>query len=157
MVRDAFVSASSSREVESVYGVGKNELITEVEQNVREQTSDIGIIIEKIYFIGDLRLPDTVIAAINSKIEATQKAQQRENELREAEAEAKKVVAKAEGEAESTLTVAKAEAEAIRLKSAALTPQIVQYEAIQKWDGMLPKFSGSGVVPFINVDAVAAQ
>jgi len=157
MVRDAFVTSSSSREVESVYGVGKNELITEVEQNVRNQTAEIGIVVEKIYFIGDLRLPDTVITAINSKIEATQKAQQRENELREAEAEAKKVVAKAEGEAQSTLTIAKAEAESIRMKSAALTPQIVQYEAIQKWDGVLPKFSGGGVVPFINVDDMMDQ
>ena len=43
---------------------------------------------EWIYTIGDFRLPPRVVEAINAKIEATQLAQQRENEVREAEAEA---------------------------------------------------------------------
>lgn len=47
---------------------------------------------------------------------------------------------------------AKAEAEANRLKLQTLTPQLIQYESIQKWDGQLPNVMGSGAVPFINMN-----
>ena len=32
-----------------------------------------------------------------------------------------------------------------------LTPALVQYQAIQKWDGALPRLNGGGAVPFIDV------
>jgi regulator of protease activity HflC (stomatin/prohibitin superfamily) len=157
MVRDAFVSVSSSKQVESVYGEGKATLISEVEKLVRDQAGPIGIVVEKIYYIGDLRLPPQVVEAVNAKISATQKAQQRENELRQAEAEAKKVVAAADGDAKSTLVRAEAEAKAIKLKSEAITPQLIQYEATQKWNGTLPQFMGGGSpIPFLNIESLKA-
>jgi hypothetical protein len=67
MVRDAFVEMSSSRPVESVYGEGKADLIKGIEDKVRDQCEPIGLTIEKIYFISDLRLPDTITKALNSK------------------------------------------------------------------------------------------
>lgn len=140
MVRDAFNQEASVMSVESVYGSGKSDLIKKVESRVKEQVSPIGIDIEKIYFINELRLPETVVTALNSKIEATQRAQQRENELREAEAEAKK-----------TIAIAEAEAKAIRLKQQSITPTMVQYEAVQKWDGKLPEYMMGNSVPFIQM------
>jgi len=146
MVRDAFVQAGSVREVESVYGIGKSELITEVQNTVQTQVDEIGIIIEKIYLIGDMRLPPTVISALNEKITATQRAQQRENELREAEAAAKKTVAQAQGEAEAN-----------RIKLSSLSPQIIEWQRLQneataigKWNGVLPQVT-SGAVPFMSI------
>lgn len=151
MVRDAFVKAASTKPVEYVYGAGKSELITSVEEMVKNQVESTGIIIERIYLIGNMRLPNTVVEALNAKIKATQQAQQRENEVREAEAEAKKKVAEAQGFAESTLLKAEAQAKANKVLAASLTPELVRYESIKRWDGVLPKFTGSGPVPFIQV------
>jgi len=152
MVRDAFVTVASTKPVETVYGAGKSDLIKEVEKMVKAQVAVIGIEIENIFLIGDMRLPGAVLAALNAKIEATQKAQQRENEVREAEAQAKKKVAEATGEAQSITVKATAQAEANKILAASITPTLVQYKAIEKWDGVLPKFSGSSAVPFVNID-----
>ena len=72
MVRDGFVNVASTKKVENVYGAGKTEMIKEVEDYVKAQVSDIGIEIERIYLVGQLRLPAQVTAALNRKIEATQ-------------------------------------------------------------------------------------
>ena len=150
MVRDALVTAGSTRPIETVYGKGKGDLIVEVEKIVRDQVGPLGINVEKIYWIGDLRLPANVVNALNAKIAATQMAQQRENEVAQAKAEADKQVAVARGEADSTLLKAKAQAEANELLERSLTPALVQYRAIEQWDGKLPSVNG-GAMPFINV------
>jgi Membrane protease subunits, stomatin/prohibitin homologs len=154
MVRDALVTASSYRSIETVYGAGKADLIAEVEQMVRSQVEPIGIIVEKIYWVGELRLPQNVVDAINAKIQATQMAAQRQNEVAQAKAEADKAVEAARGEAEARLTVAKAEADAIRIKGEALrqNPGVISLSAIEKWDGKLPVYtSGGDAVPFLQL------
>ena len=150
-VRDAFVSLASKLPVETVYGEGKADLVDAVQKSVENDVSEQGIVIEKIYLISDFRLPKEVLAALNAKIGATQKAQQRENEVREAEAEALKKVAAANGEAQSILKVAKAQAEANTILAKSLTPELVSYKSIEKWNGQLPTYSGGGAIPFINV------
>lgn len=155
MVRDALVKAASSLPIESVYGKGKSELIANVEAEVKRQVESIGIVVEKIYWIGELRLPPTVVAAINEKIQATQKAQQRENEVAQAKAEAQKAVEEARGVADSTLLKARAEAASIEVKAKALreNPEVMQLEAINKWNGVLPQYlGGDAPIPFIGVD-----
>lgn len=154
IVRDAFVTAASKKEVEYVYGEGKAQLIEEVEKLCREQLVDIGINIEKIYLVGDLRLPKTVVAALNSKIEAKQRAEQRENELREAQAEAQKKIAQAQGEAKSILVTAESQAKANKLLAESITPVLVQYEMATKWNGITPQIVGqSGILPMIEMNS----
>lgn len=152
MVRDALVKEASTRPIESVYGEGKADLIEDVEKLVRSQVEDIGIVVEKINWMGDLRLPSTVVDAINAKIGATQKAAQRENEVAQARAEAQKAIEAAKGEAESALAVARAEAEAIEIKGKALreNPNILELQKVEKWDGVLPVYM-TGTVPFVNI------
>ena len=152
MVRDALVKQASTKPIEYIYGAGKAELLAAVQADVQRQTTDIGIKIDKIYWIGEIRLPETVIASINAKNAATQMAQQRQNEVAQARAEAEKKVAEAKGEADSILLKAKAQAEANRELSASITGDLVQYRALEKWDGVLPRMTGSSAVPFINVD-----
>lgn len=152
MVRDALVKQASTKPIEYIYGAGKAELLAAVQADVQRQTTDIGIKIDKIYWIGEIRLPDTVIASINAKNAATQMAQQRQNEVAQARAEAEKKVAEAKGEADSILLKAKSQSEANRILSQSITQELVQYRALDKWDGVLPRMTGNGVVPFINVD-----
>lgn len=85
-----------------------------------------------------LKYPETIVKAVNAKNEAIQRAQQAENEVKVAEANAKKL-----------LVAAQAEAEANRLKQQALTPQILEKMWIEKWDGKLPVY---GQVPTLFKD-----
>lgn len=154
MVRDALVTAASDQAIETVYGKGKAVLIQEVEGEVRKQVADIGINVERLYWVGDIRLPDTVTKSINAKIQATQISMQRENEVKTAEAQAAIEIAKAKGDAESTLLRARADAESIKLRAEALSQnaRLVELNAVEKWDGKLPvNMYGSAPVPFINL------
>lgn len=154
MVRDALVKQASRMNIEAVYGSGKATLIERVQEDVARQTENIGLVIEKIYWVGDLALPETVVGAINAKIQATQMAEQRRNEVEQSKAEAQKAVEAARGEADAKLTLAKAEADAIALKGQALrqNPEVINLSGIEKWDGKLPTFiSGEAGVPFINL------
>ena len=148
-VRDAFNEIASKMPVESVYGRGKAELIANVQKRVSSNVGPEGIKIEKIYLIGSFRLPSVVTKALNNKIEATQRAQQRENELREAKAQAEKKIAEARGQATSIIVKAQAEAKANKLISNSLTTTLVQWQKIKTWDGKLPQVSGASSL--INV------
>ena len=150
-VRDAFNKAASSRDIESVYGEGKTALIEEVTTIVRHEMDPVGIKIESIYLVGDMRLPESIVESINAKIQALQKTQQRENEVAQSKAEADKTIAEARGVAESKIAIAKAEAEAIEIKGAALrnNPSVLELNKIDKWNGELPQYM-TGPVPMLN-------
>ena len=154
MVRDAFNEKASTLKVESVYGAGKTELLLSVEERVREQVKDIGIIVERIYYAADLELPPQVTQSLNDKIKATQMAEQRKNEVQQSKAEADKERERAKGIADAALTIARAEAEAITVRANALrnNKDIIQLNAIEKWDGKLPVYMTDGAtVPFVSV------
>lgn len=67
MVRDALVEIGGAKEVEYVYGVGKGELMDRVEAAVRAQVTPFGIEIEKISWLGAMRLPPPVVESLNKK------------------------------------------------------------------------------------------
>ncbi|MCL4640125.1 MAG: SPFH domain-containing protein [Olivibacter sp.] len=68
--------------------------------------------------------PESITRAVDDKNRAVQEAIKVENELRVAEAQAKKL-----------LVQARAEAEANRLRKESLNPLLVQQQFIEKWDG----------------------
>lgn len=62
-------------------------------------------------------------------------------------------------EAQQKIEQAKAEAESLKLQKDQITPELVelrkieaQIEAIKKWDGKLPSVTGTGAIPFLNID-----
>lgn len=152
MVRDSLVRLASVKNIEYVYGAGKAELIAAVEADVAAQVGPIGINIDKIYWLGEIRLPEEIKASINAKNAATQKAQQRLNEVQQSKAEADKKIEEARGEAESILRVAEAQAKANKILAESITSDLVQYRALEKWDGKLPTtMLPNGSTPFVNV------
>lgn len=154
MVRDAFNDVASKQPVESVYGAGKADLLLAVEDRVRQQVKPIGINIERIYYAADLVLPPQVTSSLNAKIQATQMAEQRRNEVAQAKAEADKERARAQGEADAKLTLAEADAKAIQIRAQALrsNPDVVTLNAVEKWDGKLPTYLSPGApMPFIGL------
>lgn len=150
MVRDAINAETSKMDVAEVYGMGKEDLMNRVTARVKSQVEEIGIKVEKIYWIGAMRLPETITQAINNKIEATQKAQQRENELQTAKAQAEIEREKARGEADAKLIAAEAEAKANKLVSQSVDSNLVNYLQAQRWDGKLPQVTG-GATPLIQL------
>ena len=164
MVRDAFVKAAETKKIDNIYGAGKSALVEEAQAIVTSQVSEIGIIIEKVYLVGELRLPKSIVDSINAKIGATQKTIQRQNEVAQSKAEADKEIEKNRGEAESRKLLtdaatydikqkAAAEAYAIQTKGEMLEkyPAVLKLSEIEKWDGALSKVTGN-VVPFMNVE-----
>lgn len=140
-VRDAFQRRGGAYTVEELYGPSKAKLLTDVAADVRESFSSIGLVVDTLSLVGNFKLPENVTAALNAKIEATQKAQQRENEVAEAKAQAEKDIAQATGTAKAN-----------QIKMQSLNPTLLQWEAIQKWDGKLPQVNGSGSMPFISLN-----
>lgn len=152
MVKDAFVTIGGTKPIEAVYGSGKAQFIAEVEQRVRQQVGPLGIGIERVYWVAQPRLPKSVEASINAKLAATQKAQQRENEIQQAKAEAQKEIEKANGDAQARIINAKAQAEAIELKAEALrrNPELVSLIIAERWNGVLPQVTG-GQTPLLDL------
>jgi regulator of protease activity HflC (stomatin/prohibitin superfamily) len=151
IIRDALIVVGSTRTIDDVYGAGKAKILGDVQKIVSDKIGPMGIKVDQISIVGSFSLPDTVVASINAKIQATQQAQQRENEVATSKAQAQKAVAEATGEADSRTIKAKAEAQANTIIAQSLSPELVQYQAIMRWDGKLPEVSG-GSVPFINLD-----
>jgi regulator of protease activity HflC (stomatin/prohibitin superfamily) len=167
-VRDALQDVPQDQHltVDDVVGEKKGALTDEVEKRVRDMFASKGIRVIKLSLLGRIRLPDEIQQTMNAQIKSTQLAIQRENELREAEAEAKKKVATAEGAAKEAkaiaegrasaiLTEAEAQAKANRLLAESLTPALVELKKLEKWNGQLPQFGGSSgggqIVPVITL------
>ena len=85
----------------------------------------------------------------NQAIEAKQTAEQ--DALR-----AQRDLERIKIEAEQTVTAAQAEAESQRLQRETLTEELLQFRAIERWDGVLPQVVG-GAVPFIDVQAMSSR
>lgn len=151
LIRDALVVNGSTRSIDQIYGSGKAQLLLDVQKEVANKIGPMGINVDQISVVGGFSLPETVVQSINLKIQATQQAQQRENEVATAKAEAQKAVAVAQGEADSVTIKAKSQATANQILAQSLSAELVQYNAIVKWDGKLPT-TMAGAMPFINVD-----
>ena len=72
-----------------------------------------------------------------------------------AEADAKQKVIAANAEAEAILAEAQAQADANKLIEDSLSEKVIAYEQIQKWNGVMPKVTGSdsnGLLIDVNID-----
>lgn len=141
-LRNAFNMASSTRTAEEMYGEGKINFMKAVDSIAKIEAKQRGLTIDDVFLIGNIVVPETITKALNAKIEATQLAQQRENELRQTRAEAEKVKVEAQGIADAILLKAEAQAQANRLLNSSITSNLVEYEKIKKWDGNLPQVTG---------------
>ena len=103
--------------------------------------------------ITDFQFSPLFAQAIESKVEAEQKAQKAENDLIRIEVEARQLAAQAEGLAAANIAEAQGEAEAIKVINEALSnnPHYLDWLKTQAWDGKLPLVVGEGGTPFISI------
>jgi len=111
--------------------------------------------------ITDFAFSEEFNRAIEAKVKAEQEALRAKNEkimrVTQAEASAAERQLAADAEAYSTEVQSKARADAIKREADSLrtSPEIIQLRAVEKWDGVLPRIQGSGVLPFLNLGGLA--
>lgn len=138
---------------------------------VSEITSVLNIEFERRHLtlvsfgIREVHLPLALQKSLDAKIQAQQAAEQQKYQLQQATVKAQQDVAQAtglanamkeqaEGEATATLTKAKAQAQANDLLAKSVTPPLIQYEQLQRWDGRLPMFLGATGTPLLDVGSM---
>jgi len=127
----------------------RGDLQTAIEQKLSGDLAKMGFSLDKVN-LGASHLPPAIENQMQQKMAAQQEAQKAEYELQKQQTLAKAAVAQAEGEAQSVLVRAKAQAEANRLLNASLSPTLVNYRAVDKWNGVLPTVT-SGATPFLDL------
>ena len=123
----------------------------------KQLDSDLGVMgfrVDKVN-LGASHLPSAIEAQMQQKMAAQQQALQAEYELQKQTTLAKAKVAQAQGDAEAILVKAKAQAEANKLLQVTLNQLLTQNKAIEKWNGELPQYNGSGAVPFLQLPGPA--
>jgi regulator of protease activity HflC (stomatin/prohibitin superfamily) len=162
-VREAFNDVASRLPVQEIYGAGKSKMLGEVTQKCRDVFGKDGIVIDQLTINGALRLPQNVVDAINRAMEATQNAIQSHNRVAQVEAEAQQAITQARGQAEAAREKAQGDADALLIRARAeaqanetvrlsMTPAVLQYRALEHWDGKLPTYS-AGQLPLLTFDA----
>ena len=128
----------------------------EVKTALDSKLNNYGIYIEKFNIVNF-----DFSEEFNNAIEAKQVAEQnllktqteQEQAIVVAEANAKQKVIAADADADAILARAQAQADANKLLEESLSDKVIAYEQIEKWDGVLPKVSGSGSGFLIDVGA----
>lgn len=149
-VSEVFKAASAKKTAEEIIS-RRIELTDDVNQMLRDRVGKYGINVRDISLV-DVQFGSEFNKAVESKQVAEQQAKQAEYDALKATADAKANVNKAKGDAEATLTRARAQAEAQKLLRQSITAEILQQQAIDKWNGEFPQVMGGGTVPFLNID-----
>ena len=149
VTRDSFNNIGGQYDISDIMG-NNGPILTKIKQDIQDQLKAYGITIDQLGFIGAPRPPPSVTAAINNKAEADQIAQTKRIELEQVEADAKKAAARADGEAKADIAIATADAQANKLRTESLSPQILQWRWIEKWDGHMPTVQG-GATPLVTL------
>jgi regulator of protease activity HflC (stomatin/prohibitin superfamily) len=142
------------KEVVPIYPI--TEILPKREEIRKRAMTELGdnlaryhIIVDDIYF-ANIRFTSEYERAVEAKQVAQQQVETQRQVLAQREIEAQQKVATAKGEAESILVVAQGQAKANDALSRSISPILVQYKSIEKWNGILPQVSG-GAVPLIDL------
>jgi len=124
------------------------EVITKREQ-VREDTNALlrerflpqGMVIDGLNIV-NFHFSKVFNDAIEAKVTAEQNALAAKNKLEQVKFEAQQMVEAANG---------KAKAIQVEASAIANNPLVLQLRALEKWNGILPQYVGSGSIPFIQI------
>ncbi|MBK9941292.1 MAG: prohibitin family protein [Kouleothrix sp.] len=149
---------------EEIFGEKRVEYTSRIAEELAKRFSAKFVKFESLNLRG-WHLPENLQKALDAKITAQQAAEQQQYSLNQAkikaeqdkvqaEGEANALRAQAQGEADATKIRAQAQAEANKLLALSLTPELIRYQQLQRWDGKLPVFSGGGATPLIDATSI---
>src|SRR5512147_894468 len=142
------------KEVVPTYPIGeilpkREEIRQRAMKKLGDNLSRYHIIVDDIYF-ANIRFSPGYEGAVEAKQVAQQQVETQRQVLAQREIEAQQKVATSKGEAEAILVVAQGQAKANDALSRSISPILVQYKGLEKWNGVLPQVSG-GVVPLVDL------
>ena len=136
-VRKAIGLAAQHYTQEEINGGKQADLEAEAQATLTKAMEPYGVHIIQLAFTSPPRPPAAVRGAIEQKIAATQRAEQIENEKRQAVAEGQKTIALADAQAQANAKI-----------NASITPQLIQWQQTKilgdKWDGHFSMVQGGG-------------
>ena len=114
---------------------------TEILHKLQSQLADKYIDVTDFQMV-EIKYSDVFEKAIESKVTAEQEALKAKNKTVQVQEEARQKLISAEAEPKS-----------MSIRATALTQNkaLVEYEAVQKWDGKLPTYTLGNTMPFINL------
>jgi prohibitin 1 len=140
------VKAATAKKTAEEVITKRTELKGEIDQEIQQRLEGYGVLVDDVSLV-DVSFSDEFVKAIESKQIAEQEAKQAEFDA-----------LKAEKQAQADVNRAKGRAEAQRLLRQNLSAEILQQQAIEKWDGKFPAvMGGEGSLPLININPDAIQ
>lgn len=123
------------------------QIVSQLSERVLAKCQLAGIPTDSVEIVGfaltNIDFSDEFERAVEAKVTAVQKAEQEKNRTVQIQEQAKQ-----------TIITAQADAESMRIRSQALAQNqnLVQWEAVKKWNGVLPvQMLGNAPVPFVDV------
>lgn len=179
-VKDTFIKpkimawtqeVSATYPVTDIFGDKRTQINAELDTYLKQKFEPYGIIIDTVNFT-DISVDDETAAAIQKKVTAQQELElanieaqtakvqaEKDKQVALIEAEKNKEAAqiqaeqakiKAQGEAEAKKIAAQAEADANRKISQSLTPELIEKQKIEKWNGDVPRVQGNST-PIVTI------
>jgi len=134
------LKAATPRKTAEEILIKRAELKEEIDRDIKKRLAVYGIQVTEVALVNVAFSPEFA-KAIEAKQIAEQQVQQ-----------AKYEAMKARQDAEAEVNQAKGKAEAQRLLRQTLTPELLQKQAIEKWNGQFPTvMGGSSTLPLINI------
>src|ERR671930_402111 len=143
----------------SVAKFNAEELITKREnakaviaQTIRNTLSARDITVETV-FITDFKFSEAFANQVESKVVAYQKYLTEQNNLKAVQVVANQTVVQAQAQARANVARATGESQAIKVITEQLrqSPQYLQWQSINKWNGQMPFALGSSGFPFFQL------
>lgn len=151
-IRQALQEVVGAEAIADIMGPKKAETVARVQGVLGERLAQYGVVVKQ-FTLNEFRAPQTVIDAINTKNVMQQQALTAQNELQKNEFQAKGDSIKAAGRAKAIMAEAEAQSRANRMLAESITPTLVQYRLIEKWNGAMPQVTG-GTTPFIQLPPI---
>ncbi|WP_309089076.1 prohibitin family protein [Domibacillus sp.] len=127
------------------YGEKSSEAAVDVQTLFAEDIKDLGFVVDNMT-LGVPKPDKSTQAAIDKRVEAAQELERKQIELKIAEAEAQKKKIEAQGIAEYNQII-----------KASISQEVIQNKWIEKWDGVMPKATGSNQLISIPLDEAASS
>lgn len=139
-VSEVLKAATAKKTAEEII-TKRNDLKAEIDENLANRLANYNVIVDAVSLV-DFSFSPEFSKAIESKQIAEQEAKQAEF-----------IALKASKEAVAEVNRAKGQAEAQRLQRLPITRELLQKQAIEKWDGRFPTvMGGNGALPLIHLD-----
>ncbi len=149
-IRQSFQEIVGKTEIVNFLGREKAQIVAQAQAELQKRLGEYGFIVKQ-FTVNEVRAPQSIVTAIEAKNTMAQEGLRAQNELQKKEFEAQQKVIEAQGEAKSILARAEAQAKSNRLLAESITPSLVEYKKIEKWDGKMPQVAGSNAATLIDL------